>query len=359
MGVDIGDANIGQNYDNFIYLCRCENFTSMRSLSLLSIFLILLMGSSSCNKELNVNAEWQDITVVYGLLDQTDDTTFIKITKAFLGPGDAMQFAKIPDSSYYRDSLETYLAEYTKDTTLVRKIDLSTITIHNKEKGDSIFFYPDQVMHYTTARLNQDYIYQLYIRNKQTGKVVTGWTALVHQFEILRPQTQASFPPGQSFQVKWTQAKEGKRYQLVIRFFYDEYLIADPKVKETKFADWVVRSDIKSPDVPTTQPFDLYFASEGFYSFVGQKIKPDATVGRLARYCDFIFSVAAADMSTYMEVNEPSLSLVQERPAYTNIINGIGLFSSRYGRKQYDTLFVSQITKDELKINPKTSNLGF
>jgi hypothetical protein len=327
----------------------------------MSLFLILLMGSSSCNKELNVNADWQDITVVYGLLDQTDDTTFIKITKAFLGPGDAMQFAKIPDSRYSRDSLETYLAEYTSDTTLIRKIDLSIITIHNKEKGDSIFFYPDQVMYYTTARLNQDYIYQLYIRNKRTGKVVTGWTALVHQFEILKPQSQANFPPDGFFQVKWTQAKEGKRYQLVIRFFYDEYLISDPKIKETKFADWVVRNDIKGPDFDSTkpQPFDLYFVSEGFYSFVGQKIRPDATVGRNARYCDFIFSVAAEAMSTYMEVNEPFSSLVQERPEFNNIKGGIGLFSSRFSRKQYDTLFVSQITKDELKVHPKTKDLGF
>jgi hypothetical protein len=64
-------------------------------------------------------------------------------------------------------------------------------------------------------------------------------------------------------------------------------------------------------------------------------------------------------MNTYMEVTEPSLSLVQERPPFTNIVNGIGLFSSRFSKKQNDTLWVNQITKDELKVNPHTKNLGF
>jgi hypothetical protein len=45
---------------------------------------------------------------------------------------------------------------------------------------------------------------------------------------------------------------------------------------------------------------------------------------------DFIISVAAADLNTYMEVNEPSNSIIQERPEYTNIDNGTGIFSSRY-----------------------------
>jgi hypothetical protein len=147
--------------------------------------------------------------------------------------------------------------------------------------------------------------------------------------------------------------------QLLIRFFYDEYLKSDPKIKETKSIDWIVFNDVKTPDVPTTQPFDLYFPSDAFYSFVGSRIDTNSKVTRAARYCDYIFSVAASDMNTYMEVNEPSLSLVQERPPFTNILNGIGLFSSRFNKRQNDTLWVSQITKDELKVNLNTKDLGF
>ncbi|MEI6433280.1 MAG: hypothetical protein WCP32_00445 [Bacteroidota bacterium] len=331
----------------------------MRAIRFIAFLVLLLTVFISCNKDLNVNADWKDVTVVYGLLDQKADTTFIKITKAFLGPGDAMQFAKIPDSSNYPDKLEVRLDEY-QDTSLIRSIPLDTVTIHNKLAGDSIFYFPDQLMYFTTARLNENYIYKIFIKNKKTGKEITAQTGLVHEFDIDKPASQASFPPGNSFEVVWKQAKEGKRYQLLIRFFYNEYMVVAPKIGIKKSFDWIVFNDIKSPDNPSTLPFDLDFPSDAFYSAVGSKIDTSSLVDhRTALYCDFIFSVAAADMNTYMEVTEPTLSLVQEKPTFTNITNGIGLFSSRFNKQQSDTLWVSQITKDELKVNYHTSDLGF
>ncbi|MEI7982408.1 MAG: hypothetical protein WCI71_12205 [Bacteroidota bacterium] len=316
----------------------------------------LLTFLISCNKDLNVNADWQDITVVYGLLDQHADTTFIKITKAFLGPGDAMQFAKVPDSSYYPDKLEVRLDEY-NGTTLVNSFPCDTITMHNKQAGDSIFFYPDQLMYYSKAGLNQDYTYKLMIKNRKTGKEITSQTGLISRFSILRPQVFASFPPGQSFQVKWEPAKNGKRYQLAIRFIYNEAKISDPQHLVMKFVDWVVDNNIQGTDNQTL-PFDNYYPGDAFYAVVGAKIPVDPAVTRSAYRAVFIFTVAAAEMNTYMEVTEPSLSLVQEKPAFSNIVNGIGLFSSRFINST-DSLTLSSITLSELKVNIHTKDLGF
>ena len=77
----------------------------MRYLKYVLIALLLIPVLYSCNNKLNVNANWKDITVVYGLLSQNDDTAYMKISKAFLGPGNAMQYAKIPDSSTYPANL--------------------------------------------------------------------------------------------------------------------------------------------------------------------------------------------------------------------------------------------------------------
>ncbi|MCK9421177.1 MAG: hypothetical protein M0Q38_01110 [Bacteroidales bacterium] len=310
----------------------------------------------SCNKELKVNADWKDITVVYGLLDQHSDTTFIKITKAFLGPGNALQFAKIPDSSYYPDKLEVRLDEY-DGTNLINSYPCDTVTIHNKEAGDSIFFYPDQLMYYSKAGLNQNYTYKLYIKNKKSGNEITSQTGLVHTFSIERPQVFASFPPGQSFEVKWDPAKNGKRYQLAIRFLYHEAKKTDPNKLILKHVDWIVFNNIQSTENQTLS-FDYYYPGDAFYTVIGSKIPVDPTVTRSAYRAIFIFTVAATEMSTYMEVTEPSLSLVQEKPSYSNIVNGIGLFSSRFINST-DSLTLSSITLSELKVNTHTKDLGF
>ena len=41
-------------------------------------------------------------------------------------------------------------------------------------------------------------------------------------------------------------------------------------------------------------------------------------------------TVGTTDLETYINVNQPITGIVQERPSFTNINNGLGLFSSRY-----------------------------
>ncbi|MCX6306150.1 MAG: hypothetical protein NT040_14400 [Bacteroidetes bacterium] len=342
----------------------------MRYLRFMPLFLLLLPVLFSCNKDLKVNADWKDVTVVYGLLDQSDTITYIKITKAFLGEGNALQFAKVPDSSIYPDKLEVRMDEYLltgADTTFRKSYPCDTVTIHNKEAGDSIFYYPDQLMYFarTLGKLSDSCVYKLFIKNRKTGKEVTAQTGLVRDFELLRPNGNASFPPGQSFNVRWKSVKNsnGKRYQLVIRFIYRETLKSNLTVRSTKYIDWMLFNDVKPVIVANSQLFDLYYPANAFYTVVGSKIKPDSLVTRVAYKCIFFFTVAADDLNTYMEVTEPSLSLVQEKPAFTNINNGIGLFSSRFMKPRFpsesDSMDVSQITIDSLRINAHTKNLGF
>ena len=100
-------------------------------------------------------------------------------------------------------------------------------------------------------------------------------------------------------------------------------------------------------------------AGSTFYSVLAANIKPvDPNIKRVAGRIDYIFSVASEDLNTYMEVTEPSSSIVQYRPPFTNITNGIGLFSSRF-IYSIDSLRLGTDMVDSIRLNPKTSNLGF
>jgi len=50
------------------------------------ILLLFSVFFLSCETDFDVNAEWQDVTVVFGLLDPNNEDQLIKINKAFLGP---------------------------------------------------------------------------------------------------------------------------------------------------------------------------------------------------------------------------------------------------------------------------------
>jgi hypothetical protein len=337
------------------------------------IFLIsITFIVSSCDSKLDVNAEWKDITVVYGLLDQNDTVHYIKITKAFLGPGNALSFAKIADSSNYPERLEVRLEGWEKitqyDSSLKQTILFDTITISNKEAGDSIFYYPSQLVYKSigTEKLNSSYIYKLFIRDPRTGKLITAQTNLVEKIGTIdKPvpaPASASFIRGKFNQAVWTSAKGGKRYQLVGRFYYLETKIADPSQDTLKYVDWIIFNNIKTETTIAGNQMDYTFPGVAFYTFVGSHIPVDPSVNRAAMRMEYIFTVAGDDLNTYMEVTEPSYTIVQEKPPFTNINNGIGVFSARHNNtKDYPIIQItfSQLTLDSLKGSVFTSNLGF
>jgi hypothetical protein len=337
----------------------------MRYLRIILAAIVFATILYSCNKDLNVNADWKAITVVYGLLDQTQDTTYIKITKAFLGPGDAMQFAKVPDSSMYPDKMDVKLEAW-NGSTMVNVYALDTITIHTKQAGDSIFYYPDQLVYYApTGHLSQDLTYKLKITHKNSGVIDSAATKLIHAFEITMPDPfikRVEYVPAHNFDVKFEQAYGGKRYQLVIRFHYRENISATDTV--WKSVDWMVFNNMQvtTPEFDTTQlPTEIQksFASDGFYNNLVRLIDTSQFVtSRKIGTVDYIFSVASEDLNTYIEVYEPSLAIVQERPIFSNIYNGVGLFSSRY-INAINQIDLGPLTHAQLKTNPKTVSLKF
>jgi hypothetical protein len=324
----------------------------------LSFSLAFLLLPGCKKKEVDLEAEWKDITVVYGLMNQNDTINYLKITKAFLGPGNALQYAKIPDSSNYPGKLNVSIEAW-NGSNLAETLLFDTITITNKDSGE-YFYYPYQLVYYNQSELNEIYSYKLKIINPETQNEITAETGLVRDFSIERPQPyqQINFDPDKNNQVKWVSAVGGKRYQVVLRFYYLEILIEDTSKRVEKYIDWTVFPDVQSATDEGGEEIDKYYSGAGFYSLLHAKIPVNPNLMRVARQVDYIFTVAAADLNTYIEVTEPSSSIVQEKPLYSNISNGIGLFSAMFNKVR-DSLRLTTYTQQELKVNPLTKDLGF
>ena len=101
-----------------------------------------------------------------------------------------------------------------------------------------------------------------------------------------------------------------------------------------------------------------------FYQQMALNIKPMEDVSDIVKhrkflYIKFYLSVAGDELNTYLEVNEPATGIIQEKPEYTNVINGIGIFSTRiktYSQFQKELNTSSDV---ELYSGTYTSNLGF
>lgn len=303
---------------------------------LLELFQILLLSViaiyfASCETDFDLNAEWKDITVVYGILNQNDTIHYVRVQKAFLGSGNVMQMALEPDSNLYPNNLSVVIEEW-NGSMLRRTLTLDTLTILEKEPG--IFFSPKQPLYYTRSAFDPAYRYKLNITNNSTGKVISSETGLVGDFGITRPValTTINFhiPNNPTRVFSWRPANNAGRYQMILRF---NYLDVNVDTYDTipRHLDWH-SPIVKSGNTAGSGEIEIRYNNENFFSMVAAQVPKIENIIRFPVNIELIFFVAATDLSTYIEVNEPSSSLVQDKPDFTNIENGLGVFSARFSK---------------------------
>ena len=72
---------------------------------------------------------------------------------------------------------------------------------------------------------------------------------------------------------------------------------------------------------------------------------------------EIILTAGNEDLNTYMQVNEPVTGIVTERPIFTNVNNGIGIFASKYSTRV--STFLSDGSMLEICAGQKTSGFKF
>ena len=132
-----------------------------------------------------------------------------------------------------------------------------------------------------------------------------------------------------------------------------------------KQINWMLGT-VKTENLSGGEPLKVDINKESFFIKLRDNIPYNVNVRRRSLYIDFVISVAGNEFNTYMEVNEPTTNLLQERPEYTNISNGIGIFCSRFVKDEISAsdprpirfqLNPQSIT--ELRTGPYTNQLGF
>jgi hypothetical protein len=296
--------------------------------SLFTLFSVaLLLWLTSCETDVDIDTDWKEITVVYGLLNQLDTAHYLRINKAFLG-GNVLEIQKIEDSSSYLNNLEVTIEGWSAAGPQ-SKITFDTVSIANKEPGD--WYNPYMLVYKGVGGLDPTLQYRLTVKNKTTGHQVTSATNLIKSFFIEKPFSGGKLTLFRGFNTSfvWQNGLNAKRYEPVIRFHYYEKA-AGTGDYQSKYVDWTL-STITSPGNDGSGKSETGFANDAFYEFVNHSFKDDGFVGqRMCGKVDFIVSAGGIEFDTYMRVNGPSFSLVQDKPEYTNIENGLGLFSSRY-----------------------------
>jgi hypothetical protein len=301
------------------------------------LFLLFLVPSLfvSCETDFKVIANYKEVAIVYGLLNQNDSIHYLRINKAFLGDGNALTYAQVADSSSFGDNIDVVLIE-TPPSGSEKEIVFDTVTLYNKEVGD--FYSPGQLFYYSKAKFSENNSYKLKITNKRTGYEVSSQTNLIHNFYITKPlsgSTSISFKRSSTSKNKfiWQNAINGRRYQLKVYFNYKELGIkGDTTYKKLL---WLFPEQV-GESIDGDYKIEATYVNEDFFKACESKIPytdqaaEDAVIKRFASKINLEVAVIGDEFNTYLEANGPSTGILMEKPVYSNITNGLGLFSSKF-----------------------------
>ncbi|MBN2745532.1 MAG: hypothetical protein JXR34_02315 [Bacteroidales bacterium] len=323
------------------------------------LFILLAIVIYSCDNEVDINQPGQEITVVYGLLNQSETRHYVKITKAFLIDGNVYAGASDSDKSEYSpNDLEVYLDEFTP-TSFYRRIILDTFLVENKDSG--VFYFPNQIVWATPENtvLNLNNTYNLTILNKNSGEETKASATLVGDISIAKPveyQKYISLTGNLPLEIEWRSAKNGKLYQVVLRFFYTER--SSSGIMSSKFVDMPLSLHRSNTTNGGENITDEFYGSS-FYQNLKAKIpNPDNGMVRYPDSVHYIFWAADEIFTIYMDVNKPTTGVVTEKPAFTNIENGLGIFAGRYSKTR-SLLGLTPLSIDTLIDGQYTHHLGF
>lgn len=327
----------------------------MKKIQLFLSMTVLLAFFTSCTTDVELYSDYKDIPVIYGLLDASQDTNFIRIDRAFSGNNDnpinANEVALIADSCNYPGKLKAYIVEYkygygntlepTGDT-----VELDTITIHDKEMG--VFYSPNQKAYFTDNMTidhrplfannnpNAKFKYKLFVF--KGDEVVTAETGLVggDNFKILT--SQLSFTPVESDMVKkitFTPADNAVFYDMKYYFTYYEKHDNEPETKKQVSFSFDATS-IEDLGYEDNYFYFVYDENELFNlleTAIGADTVYDELHPRVRRYFDdkpirITLAAGGDELYNYIKINSQS-GYSQTVPDYTNIKGGFGVFSSR------------------------------
>ncbi|MBO4489075.1 MAG: hypothetical protein J5741_05400 [Bacteroidales bacterium] len=329
----------------------------------------LLLLCTSCHQEIDLSADYKDISFSYAMLDRNDSLHYFKIYKGFLTDENAYVQAGDWENIYYPiDSIEVRLEEYNAGHVLLRSQVLDTTTAVPKEEG--WFANPKQLLYYSNWVLDANNSYRLVIRHRNTGEEVYAETPIVGRFSVRRPINSWNMNLETPYALQFYQAQNAAAYDILLTFAYIEVNNTTGAIEHKTFTKRLNSDVIRTPSATGEITYSSFSPSE-FFNYLPQYIEENPNV---TRYIDAIDGqpykcfrltiwAASADFMNYQEVSTPSSSIVDNRLEYTNFIsdneNAYGLLASR--TSTHTDLMMDNLAhnEDTLVLSPRLHHLHF
>lgn len=313
----------------------------------------ILLSLQSCKEEIDLIGDFKETAVVYAILDQSEEIHMIKVTRAFIGPGNSYTHAQVADSSYFDNVTGTVTQLDANGIPTGQSWDLMDTTVFNKDPNgafygpaqDLLFFKSEPILNAfngdTLAFLDENYQYRLDLTINDGLFTVSGVTELVKEMDESITNNNYPFKYAnsqgelQSSPITFNDVKNAEKVEVNLTVEFTEWIGATPSIKSYSY---------KVGDADCLQNSSVVFSPNGetFFNNLTNNITNDPSITkRTFNSVTTVFTAADKNLSDYINNNKPSSDLAQTTPPIepnleaTGGYRVVGIYAARVTKTVY------------------------
>lgn len=324
---------------------------------------VLLLSLTGCDNELVLTADWQDIPVVYGLIDINSDTGYVRVERVFFDEnGSAFDAAANPDSIYYPNLTVRIQNMTTGQTATLKRVEGEEFGL---ERDPGVFAATPNVLYQlilNNLEMNGGDELRLILNRGNNLPPVTADAIVLEPITILgslAPGVKLDFNTARETSFRWRAPAPDRIFDVNLSIRYVEQEIANPGNINTYQIDWKVGRNIRRAEgeVGITNVKVLGLA---FYQVLRSSIPEKTGFRRYFQGIDLEVQGAGAALESYILISQANTGITssQEIPLYSNLSDGLGIFTTST-RSKIENLQLTQQTLDSLRFSVVTGPLNF
>ncbi|MBP3762470.1 MAG: DUF4249 family protein [Bacteroidales bacterium] len=308
------------------------SFNRFRMWHVLTALVLASLAVASCEVEFTPNAEWKNVPVVYCVLDQDDDTSWVRLERCYLSSDGLFNYGSDPDSIHY-DSAAVSVAVLAYSGETLRDSIPFSYTLRPRSEGQFASGLQPAYFALTHGRLKEEYTYVLRVRNTADNSVLASSKPIslirtTQAQHIIKPSYTINmsgdtlglfnfpdFVGGEACcKFEWVEMENARLYQPVVRFFY------------------VVEDTLKHLDLRcqrTSAHRYVHYPRQVFLDEIKARLQDDPRPKRYTKHVDVYLHACTEELNAYMESVSQGSALDQNRAVYGNMDGGIGIFAAR------------------------------
>ncbi|MBK8620444.1 MAG: DUF4249 family protein [Saprospiraceae bacterium] len=319
----------------------------------------------SCSNDFDLTEGKTDIPVIYGLLSQNDTAVYVRVEKVFVDEEvEPKILASDPNNLYYDDITVELKNLRTNVSYIMRRVDGN---LEGYPRSEGIFVQSPNILY----KLHTDELqggilgdtarYQITLKKEDGSVLASSTTRVLRKLvdsDIAAPSASGNlaFEYNRDLNISFRSDPFAFTHDLAIIIHYTE---EKNGVATDKTLRWPIAKNFAA-NQPNNLNIQFAIRGRSFYEYLKSNLDADPLISRFLKSGSIEIISGGAEIKNYVSIVQANIGITSsgEFPTYTNIQNGVGLFSSRT-RLLRENINFANPTRDSIANGIITRELNF